>query len=201
EVDSATSTAALHSVGPTDATTASVPSHRTIALESATITLSLGGPAVTAESRTYSEATDGAIVAAFGSQTTTITAPAASSSIIILGSTFFTATHDASGAEVLENASTRISLSAGGPAVLVGSETVSAGPSGHAVVVSGSQASTVITPTVAATGAQASTVDAASSPLRKTASGASSSSTATSASSTRASSAGQRPTAALLLVL
>ncbi|KAK1062754.1 hypothetical protein LTR74_010070 [Friedmanniomyces endolithicus] len=198
---SANPTAAIHSVGQTETTTVSVASQRTMNLESATITLSPGGPAVTAESRTYSEATDGAIVAAFGSQTTTIPAPAAPSSIIILGSTFFTATHDASGAEVLENASTSISLSAGGPAVLVDSETVSAGPSGHAVVVSGSQASTVITPTVAATGAQASTVDAASSPLRKTASGASSSSTATSASSTRASSAGQRPTAALLLVV
>ncbi|TKA28096.1 hypothetical protein B0A54_16068 [Friedmanniomyces endolithicus] len=198
---SANPTAAIHSVGQTETTTVSVASQRTMNLESATITLSPGGPAVTANSRTYSEATDGAIVAAFGSQTTTIPAPTAPSSIIILGSTFFTATHDASGAEVLENASTSISLSAGGPAVLVGSETVSAGPSGHAVVVSGFQASTVITPTVAATGAQASTVDAASSPLRKPASAASSSTTATSPSSTRASSAGQRPTAALLLVV
>ncbi|KAK0941055.1 hypothetical protein LTR29_007331 [Friedmanniomyces endolithicus] len=191
-------TAALHSFGQTDATTASVPSHRTLHLESATITLSPGGPAVSAESRTYSEATDGAIVAVFGSQTTTIAAP---SSIIIVGSEIFTATHEASGAEVLENASTSITVSAGGPAILLGSETVSAGPSGHAVVVSGSQASTVIPPTVAATGAQASTVDAASSPLRKTASAVSSSTTATSASSTRASSAGQKPTAALLLVV
>ncbi|KAK0841428.1 hypothetical protein LTS02_016847 [Friedmanniomyces endolithicus] len=198
---SATPTAAIHSVGQTETTTVSVASHRTINLESATITLSPGGPAVSAESRTYSEATDGAIVAAFGSQTTTIAPPAAPSSIIILGSTFFTATHDASGAEVLENGSTSISFSAGGPAVLVGSETVSAGPSGHAVVVSGSQASTVITPTVAATGAQASTVDAASSPLRKTASAASSSTAAASASGTRASSAGQRHTVGLWLVV
>ncbi|TKA36071.1 hypothetical protein B0A54_13010 [Friedmanniomyces endolithicus] len=201
EDNSATPTAAIHSVGQTGMNAVSVPSHRTLNLESATITLSPGGPAVSAESRTYSEATDGAIVAAFGPQTTTIAAPAAPSSILIVESEIFTATHDASGAEVLENGSTSISLSAEGSAVLVGSETVSAGPSGHAVVVSGSQASSMVMPTAQATGGSRSTVDAASSPLRKTASAPSSSTTATSASSTRASSAGQKPTAALLLVV
>ncbi|KAK0886896.1 hypothetical protein LTR02_017727 [Friedmanniomyces endolithicus] len=117
EDDSATSVTAFEVGGQTYTAVADGSGNDIIDMGSNTITLSPGGSAFIAETKTFSEAADGAIFAAAGSQATTIPLHIEYSTIITIGSKVFTATHDANGDDVLENGSTRISLSAGGPTV------------------------------------------------------------------------------------